>query len=192
MHFPRCIACCLLLLPHCVRSSLWDWVRFLLMSFSKRHCPSPQMRTQFPFPILDSLPHIKLDHSRGILKVRLTGLLQEIFWLRLPSQIYLSFRCTQASGPCGCLYLGRESSEHHLWGICIPQCCHLLVPGWTAASQLKLQQHQDLQHSISKLPGGEEEQGGEKAYAARKARCCQIIYVPDVEGVKSFNRALCW
>lgn len=76
--------------------------------------PTPRYKKTVPISLVDSLPRIKLDLSQGILKVRQIGLLQEVLWLKLPFQMCLSFRCPQASGPCGCLYLGRESSEHHL------------------------------------------------------------------------------
>lgn len=60
------------------------------MPFSKRHSPSPWKRGQFPFPILDSLSRIEVDSSQGILTGRLPGLLWELGWLQLPSQMCLS------------------------------------------------------------------------------------------------------
>lgn len=63
-------------------------------------------------------------------------------------------RCPQAAGPRGCVHLGGEPGEHHLRGVCLPQCHNLVVPRWSAAAKLQLQQHQDLQQPLCQLPGG--------------------------------------
>lgn len=69
--------------------------------------------------------------------------------------IAIHCRCAQAAGPCGCVHLGGEPGEHHLRGICLPQCHNLMVSRWTAVAKLQLQQYQDLQHPLCQLPGGE-------------------------------------
>lgn len=68
-------------------------------------------------------------------------------------------RCPQAAGPRGCVHLGGEPSEYHLRGVCLPQCHNLMVPRWSAAAKLQLQQYQDLQQPLCQLPGGEQGTG---------------------------------
>lgn len=68
-------------------------------------------------------------------------------------------RCPQAAGPRGCVHLGGEPGEHHLRGVCLPQCHNLVVPRWSAAAKLQLQQYQDLQQPLCQLPGGERGSG---------------------------------
>lgn len=64
-------------------------------------------------------------------------------------------RCPQAAGPRGCVHLGGEPGEHHMRGVCLPQCHNLVVSRWSAAAKLQLQQYQDLQHPLRQLFGGE-------------------------------------
>ena len=100
------------------------------------------------------------------------GGLRDHGWL--PEGAVLLCRCPQAAGPRGCVHVGGEPGEHHLRGVCLPQCHYLVVPRRSAAAQLQLQQHQDLQHPIRQLPGGEavwgrgvvQEAGSECAQAA--------------------------
>lgn len=85
--------------------------------------------------------------------------------------IVLPCRCSQAPGPCSCVHLGREPGEHHLWGLCLPKCHNFLVPRWPVAAKLQLQQHQDLQHPICELSGGE--------FGGGKGRVVQAVWSWD-------------
>lgn len=81
-------------------------------------------------------------------------------------------RCPQATGARGCVHLGGEPGKHHLRGVCLPQCYNLMVPRWTVATKLQLQQHQDLQHTLSQLSGGESRVGRVKnAQSDNGANC---------------------
>lgn len=60
--------------------------RLLPMSFSKRPPAAPWTRRLTPVPMLGSFFHISLGPSQGVLAVKLAVLLQEFFWVVLPSQ----------------------------------------------------------------------------------------------------------
>ena len=101
--------------------------------------------------------------------------------------VVLLCRCPQASGPCGCVHLGGQPGEHHLRGVCLPQCHNLMVPRRSTAAKLQLQQHQNLQHPVRQLPGGET-WGQRAGWRRHRLRMGRLLATANIFSLASLAR----